>query len=146
MSLAASAHIANVNGPISDELKSSAKRLHNNLFIGEWSCALTGDSLKAESDPQSVQSTFCRSQMDVYSEAGGGWSFWSKSPLHISVLCSFVIQATRRRTANMIRLGASQTLLGKLSLILSSRIKVFSHLSPQATKNLTTSNPRSVPT
>ena len=145
--MAASAHTTNVNGPIADELKSSAKRLNDNLVIDEWSCALTGDSLKAESDPQGAQSTFCRSQMDVYSRAGGGWSFWSKSLLQRhSDLCSFVIQATRRRIANMIRLGASQTLLGKPSLTLSSRIKVFSHLSPQAKKNLTTYNPRSVPT
>lgn len=79
--MAASAHITNVNGPIADELKSSGKRLNDNLFIGEWSCALTGESLKAESDPQSAQSTFCRSQMDVYTRAGGGWSFWSKSLL-----------------------------------------------------------------
>ena len=77
MSMPASAHITNVNGPIAEELKGSATRLNDNLVIGEWSCALTSDSLKAEPDPQGAQSTFCRTQMDVYSHAGGGWSFWS---------------------------------------------------------------------
>lgn len=79
--MTASAHITNVNGPIADELKVSAKRLNDNLVIDEWSCALTGDSLKAEPDPQGAQGTFCRAQMDVYSRAGGGWSFWSESVL-----------------------------------------------------------------
>ena len=141
MAMSASEHITNINGPIGDELKSSGKRLNDNLVIDEWSCALTSDSLQAESDPQGAQSTFCRTQMDVYSQVGGGWSFWSKSLLQrYFVLCSFVIQATRRRIATMIHLGASQTLLGKLSLTLSSHIKAFSHLSPQAKKNFPTCN------
>ena len=81
MSRPASEHISNINGPIAEELKGSATRLNDNLVIGEWSCALTSDSLKAESDPQGAQSTFCQRQMDVYSRAGGGWSFWSESLL-----------------------------------------------------------------
>jgi glucan 1,3-beta-glucosidase len=79
--MAASTHTSNVNGPIAGELKSSAKRLNDNLVIGEWSCALTSDSLKAESNPEGAKSAFCRTQMDVYSREGGGWSFWSGLPL-----------------------------------------------------------------
>ena len=144
--MAASVHISNVNGPIADDLKSTAKRLNDNLLIGEWSCALTGDSLKAESDPQGAQSTFCRSQMDVYSRAGGGWSFWSKSLLPTPFYLYLpAIQATRRKTANVILLGASRTLLGRLSLTPSSHIKVSSPFLLQAKKPLNTRNPRSVP-
>jgi hypothetical protein len=145
--MAASTHITNVNGPIADELKGSAKRLNDNLVIDEWSCALTSDSLKAESDPQGAQSTFCRTEMGVYSRVGGGWSFWSNSLLLTPLrLCLPVIQATRRRIATMIPLGVSRTLLGKLSLVLSSHIKVSRDSSLQAKKPSTTRNLRNAPT
>ncbi|KAG6890384.1 hypothetical protein C0992_001775 [Termitomyces sp. T32_za158] len=73
----ASQHTSDVKGPISKSLADASSKERRNLFIGEWSCALTTDSMAHEADPDQARREFCSGQMDVYANAAAGWSFWS---------------------------------------------------------------------
>lgn len=74
----ASQHTSDVKGPISKSFTDASFKERRNLFIGEWSCALTSDSMAHEADPDQARRDFCRGQMDVYANAAAGWSFWCK--------------------------------------------------------------------
>jgi len=49
------------------------------MIIGEWSCALTPQSLANEGDAAQVQKEFCEQQMSVYANTTAGWTFWGPS-------------------------------------------------------------------
>ncbi|KAF9069861.1 glycoside hydrolase superfamily [Rhodocollybia butyracea] len=70
-------HTDDVQTTVAAQLASSNVSLPHNLIIGEWSCALTPDSLKDEMDPQQARRAFCMAQEDVYSQTTPGNSFWS---------------------------------------------------------------------
>ncbi|KAG6899493.1 hypothetical protein C0993_009715 [Termitomyces sp. T159_Od127] len=73
----ASQHTSDIKGPISKSFTDASFKERRNLFIGEWSCSLTPDSMANEADPDQARKDFCRGQMDVYANAAAGWSFWS---------------------------------------------------------------------
>lgn len=52
--------------------------LNGNLIIGEWSCALSDESLRGEENPISSRRQFCEVQEKTYRDVGSGASFWSK--------------------------------------------------------------------
>lgn len=74
----ASQHTSDIDGGIADSLQAASNRQRRNLVIDEFSCALTSDSLKNESDPNQARMEFCTGQTEVYANATAGWSFWGK--------------------------------------------------------------------
>ncbi|KAJ7751969.1 glycoside hydrolase superfamily [Mycena metata] len=60
----ASQHTNDIETSILRSLSSASEKERRNLIIGEWSCALT-------------PCKFCKTQLDVYSSATAGWSFWA---------------------------------------------------------------------
>ncbi|KAF9453631.1 glycoside hydrolase family 5 protein [Macrolepiota fuliginosa MF-IS2] len=73
----ANQHATNIRGGIADAFKSAALGERRNLVIGEWSCALTKDSLGSQADKVQAQRDFCTAQMQMYSSVAAGWYFWS---------------------------------------------------------------------
>ncbi|KAG5728300.1 putative dolichyl-phosphate-mannose--glycolipid alpha-mannosyltransferase [Termitomyces sp. T112] len=73
----ASQHTSDIKGPISKSFVDASLKERGNLFIGEWSCALSSDSMAHEADPDQARRDFCSGQMSVYANAAAGWSFWS---------------------------------------------------------------------
>ncbi|KAF8546974.1 glycoside hydrolase [Imleria badia] len=73
----ASQHTGDVKGPISGDLGTADTKDRDNLVIGEWSCALTDQSLSTQRDPDEARRQFCTTQMGVYTNMSAGWSFWS---------------------------------------------------------------------
>ncbi|KAG8805200.1 Glucan 1,3-beta-glucosidase 3, partial [Serendipita sp. 401] len=78
-SRSASAHTADLGptGVVGSELRDVGQSLNGNLITGEWSCALSEDSLKMESDPISARRQFCEVQEQAYQKSGSGSFFWS---------------------------------------------------------------------
>ena len=72
----ASQHTTDIKGPISKSFSDVKSLDRGNLFIGEWSCALTSDSMAHEAKPDQARRDFCHGQMDVYANAAAGWCFW----------------------------------------------------------------------
>ncbi|KAF5349484.1 hypothetical protein D9756_009035 [Leucocoprinus leucothites] len=70
-------HTKDVKGGIADAFWSTAYGERRNLVIGEWSCALTDDSLKNQKDKILARKEFCTAQMQVYTNVTAGWMFWS---------------------------------------------------------------------
>ncbi|KAJ3796718.1 glycoside hydrolase [Lentinula aff. detonsa] len=70
-------HTTDVQTTVTAQLASADGTLPHNLIIGEWSCALTPDSMKNESDPQQARRKFCMAQYAAYTRDTPGNSFWS---------------------------------------------------------------------
>ncbi|KAJ3566586.1 hypothetical protein NP233_g6906 [Leucocoprinus birnbaumii] len=70
-------HTQDVKGGISNAFWNTAAGERRNLVIGEWSCALTDESLKNQKDKILARKEFCTAQMQVYSNVTAGWMFWS---------------------------------------------------------------------
>ena len=75
----ASQHTSDVRGSISGDLGAADSKDRENLVIGEWSCALTAQSLSTQGNPDEARKQFCTTQMGVYTNTSGGWSFWCAS-------------------------------------------------------------------
>ncbi|KAK0459612.1 glycoside hydrolase superfamily [Desarmillaria tabescens] len=73
----ASSHTADIKAQVHDILSNASYHEHANLYVGEWSCALTPESLGNEDDPNSSRRNFCTAQMEAFNDAVSGWSFWS---------------------------------------------------------------------
>ncbi|KAK0210638.1 glycoside hydrolase [Desarmillaria ectypa] len=73
----ASSHTADIKAQVHDMLSNASYHQHANLYVGEWSCALTPESLGNESDSNSSRREFCTAQMQAFNDAVAGWSFWS---------------------------------------------------------------------
>ena len=72
----ATEHTAAVRSSIAASLANASARQRRNLVIGEWSCALTPNSLAQESNPYQARRDFGQAQLEVYTTATAGWSFW----------------------------------------------------------------------
>ena len=72
----AAQHTSDVKGSVSDDLGAADWKDRDNLVIGEWSCALTAQSLSTQSNPDEARRQFCTTQMAVYTNMSAGWSFW----------------------------------------------------------------------
>lgn len=75
----ASQHTSDIKGPISGDFGAADSKDRDNLVISEWSCALTTQSLSTQADPNAARKQFCTTQMNVYTNASAGWSFWCTS-------------------------------------------------------------------
>ncbi|RDB24049.1 Glucan 1,3-beta-glucosidase 3 [Hypsizygus marmoreus] len=73
----ASDHTHDVQGTIADTLARASDKQRRNIVVDEWSCALTAQSIANEPDKDKARRDFCEGQMDVYTNATAGWSFWS---------------------------------------------------------------------
>lgn len=72
----ASQHTSDIQTNVADSLAGASVQEHRNLIIGEWSCALTSQSISNESDKGKARRDFCTGQMGVYTNVTAGWSFW----------------------------------------------------------------------
>ncbi len=72
----ASSHTADIKSQVHDVLSNASCHQHGNLYVGEWSCALTPESLGQESDPNWSRRDFCTAQMQVFNNDASGWAFW----------------------------------------------------------------------
>lgn len=63
---AATNHTASVKTDIATALYSSSQTARRNMVIGEFSCALSQQSLAKESNPAEARRNFCTTQMEVY--------------------------------------------------------------------------------
>lgn len=75
----ASQHTGDIKGAISETLSRASLKQHRNIVIDEWSCALTPQSISHESDKDQARHDFCTGQLNVYTNATAGWSFWCES-------------------------------------------------------------------
>jgi hypothetical protein len=75
----ATQHTNDVRGGIAEAFWSTASGERRNLIIGEWSCALTDESLKNQKDKVQARKDFCTAQMQVYTNVTAGWMFWCLS-------------------------------------------------------------------
>ncbi|KAH8833859.1 glycoside hydrolase [Flagelloscypha sp. PMI_526] len=71
----ASEHTQNINTTISHQLVSGLSGI--NAIVGEWSCALTPQSLSMEVNPEESRRQFCLAQLTLYDNTTAGWHFWS---------------------------------------------------------------------
>ena len=76
----ASSHITDLSlsGSVGSALMNAGMGLNGNFIIGEWSCALSDDSLSVEEDPISSRKLFCDVQEQTYRDVSSGSTFWSK--------------------------------------------------------------------
>ncbi|TRM70447.1 glycoside hydrolase superfamily [Schizophyllum amplum] len=73
----ASDHTNDVQTGVAERFVQASTQERRNLIIGEWSCALTPDSLSGEQDADAARRDFCTHQMDVYTNSTAGWAFWA---------------------------------------------------------------------
>ena len=65
-------------GSVGSALMATGMGLNGNLIIGEWSCALSEDSLRLEENPIASRRQFCEVQEKTYRDVGAGAAFWSE--------------------------------------------------------------------
>jgi glucan 1,3-beta-glucosidase len=65
-------------GSVGSALMGAGMGLNGNFIIGEWSCALSDESLSGEENPISSRRQFCEVQEQTYRDVGSGAAFWSK--------------------------------------------------------------------
>lgn len=75
----ATAHTTDLSlaGSVGSSLMAAGMGLNGNLVIGEWSCALSEDSLRDEENPIAARRQFCEVQERTYRDTGSGSTFWS---------------------------------------------------------------------
>lgn len=113
-------HTSDVRGSISGDLGAADSKDRENLVINEWSCALTAQSLSTQRDPDEARKQFCTTQMGVYANTSGGWSFWCASyrPSRTNPgpwPTNQFDQLITRRDVIQIKVGASKPQSGKAS-------------------------------
>ncbi|KAK8853316.1 hypothetical protein IAR55_004020 [Kwoniella newhampshirensis] len=64
-------------GSLSQQMIGAAAEERRNIVIDEFSCALSEQALAASSDPVADRRAFCTGQMESYTNATAGYSFWS---------------------------------------------------------------------
>jgi hypothetical protein len=74
------AHITDVtlNGAVGSKLMDAGMSIGSNIFVGEWSCALSDTSLGTEESPINARRQFCEIQAQTYGDIGTGCTFWSE--------------------------------------------------------------------
>lgn len=66
-------------GAISEQLLGASAEGRRNIVVDEWSCALSEKALEGSADVVADRQKFCTGQMESYTNATAGWSFWSES-------------------------------------------------------------------
>ncbi|KAF8652708.1 hypothetical protein AX16_004212 [Volvariella volvacea WC 439] len=75
-SMSASEHTQDIRVGVKNSLQQIFER--RNFVVGEWSCALTNESLsKGSPDVDQARKEFCEAQSSAYSDTSNGWLFWS---------------------------------------------------------------------
>lgn len=71
-------HAKNVQSTVSSSIHGASDKIRRNMVVGEFSCALTPESISASSyqDAEVARKDFCRGQIATYAERTGGWHFW----------------------------------------------------------------------
>ncbi|TFK27355.1 cytoplasm protein [Coprinopsis marcescibilis] len=73
----ATQHAEDIETNVASTLEEAANETRRELIIGEWSCALTPESLASDPNQTQARSDFCGVQVDCYTSHTSGWSFWS---------------------------------------------------------------------
>ncbi|WVF72888.1 hypothetical protein IAT40_007706 [Kwoniella sp. CBS 6097] len=64
-------------GSLSQQIIGAANEGRRNIVIDEFSCALSNQALSASTDAVADRRQFCTGQMESYTNATAGYSFWS---------------------------------------------------------------------
>ena len=90
--LSAMEHAKNVGDLVSSALHQASDKVHQNMIIGEFCCALTPDSMSKspETDGRAARIDFCSGQVVTYGERTAGWHFWGEFD---RLFCPFVLTA-----------------------------------------------------
>ncbi|WWD03768.1 hypothetical protein V865_001824 [Kwoniella europaea PYCC6329] len=64
-------------GSLSQQIIGASNEGRRNIVIDEFSCALSGQALSNSQDQQADRRSFCTGQMESYTNATAGYSFWS---------------------------------------------------------------------
>ncbi|WVW86282.1 hypothetical protein I302_108324 [Kwoniella bestiolae CBS 10118] len=64
-------------GGLSQQIIGASNEGRRNIVIDEFSCALSGQALSNSQDQQGDRRAFCTGQMESYTNATAGYSFWS---------------------------------------------------------------------
>ena len=67
----------NLGAGISAALLEASVIARRNMIIGEFSCALSNDSLAQADEPVAARKEFCTAQVEAYANVTSGWHFWS---------------------------------------------------------------------
>lgn len=95
-------------GAISEQLLGASAEGRRNIVVDEWSCALSEQALQGSTDAVADRQKFCTGQMESYTNATAGWSFWSMYlPPLVAERDVLILQATRLRAAMETSTGAS---------------------------------------
>lgn len=72
-------HAQDIGSTVSSFLQKASDTVHGNIIIGEYSCALTPESMAQNpGDGENARKDFCGGQVDTYAARTGGWHFWGQ--------------------------------------------------------------------
>lgn len=70
-------HAQDIGNIVSSFLQKASDQVHRNMIVGEYSCALTPESMAQNPvDGDKARKDFCGGQVDTYAARTGGWHFW----------------------------------------------------------------------
>ena len=70
-------HAQDIGNTVSSFLQKASDQVHRNMIVGEYSCALTPESMAQNPDDgDQARKDFCGGQVDTYASRTGGWHFW----------------------------------------------------------------------
>ncbi|KAJ2922467.1 hypothetical protein H1R20_g14635, partial [Candolleomyces eurysporus] len=70
-------HAKDIGDAVSSFLQKASDQVHRNMIVGEFSCALTPESMAQNPDDgDKARKDFCGGQVDTYAARTGGWHFW----------------------------------------------------------------------
>ncbi|KIY50501.1 glycoside hydrolase family 5 protein [Fistulina hepatica ATCC 64428] len=72
----ASQHSADLRTSVQSALTDASETARRNFVVDEWSCALTPESLSAETNKEQARTDFCTGQLNLYRNVTAGYSFW----------------------------------------------------------------------
>ncbi|KAF5324539.1 hypothetical protein D9611_004242 [Ephemerocybe angulata] len=72
-------HVRDISSTVSSTLHTASDKVRRNMVVGEFSCALTPESMAGSSahDGDRARKDFCGGQLDIYADRTSGWHFWS---------------------------------------------------------------------
>jgi glucan 1,3-beta-glucosidase len=112
-------------GSLSEQLLGAASEGRRNMVVDEWSCALSEAALQGSTDPVGARQKFCTGQMESYTNATAGWSFWSKSDTSYDLVSILTIRLQerdlRQRRQLVFQIGSWQIASNHILLLPPSR-------------------------
>jgi glucan 1,3-beta-glucosidase len=116
-------------GSLSEQLLGAAAEGRRNMVVDEWSCALSEAALQGSTDPVGARQKFCTGQMESYTNATAGWSFWSESKISYDLVSVLTIRLQdrdlRQRRQLVFQIGRWQIASYHILLLPPSRHQAY---------------------